>query len=158
MDFEVDRPPPADSSPRDLLITMVEETVIYIYKTVIFDCVFALYRPCAYPGTVLRHPSGADEKQRIHETSPVPPNFLSRGTPSLFFCGPCYPSEVILPSKPLTNVRQIAEIASWPAMRVISLGIRTVPVLSVAKKLAALRPTPTAPAAKCGLIRQDEAD
>ena len=47
---------------------------------------------------------------------------------------------------------------SWPAMRVISLGIRTVPVLSVAKKLAAPRPTPTAPAAKCGLIRQDEAD
>ena len=43
-------------------------------------------------------------------------------------------------------------------MRVISLGIRTVPVLSVAKKLAAPRPTPTAPAAKCGLIRQDEAD
>ena len=48
--------------------------------------------------------------------------------------------------------------ATWPAMRVISLGIRTVPVLSVAKKLAAPRPTPTAPAAKCGLIRQDEAD
>ena len=47
---------------------------------------------------------------------------------------------------------------SWPAMRVISLGIRTVPVLSVAKKLAAPRPTPTAPAAKCGLIKQDEAD
>ena len=47
---------------------------------------------------------------------------------------------------------------SWPAMRVISLGIRTVPVLSVAKKLAAPRPTPTAQAAKCGLIRQDEAD
>ena len=46
----------------------------------------------------------------------------------------------------------------WPAMRVISLGIRTVPVLSVAKKLAVPRPTPTAPAAKCGLIRQDEAD
>ena len=43
-------------------------------------------------------------------------------------------------------------------MRVISLGIRTVPVLSVAKKFAAPRPTPTAPAAKCGLIRQDEAD
>ena len=41
-------------------------------------------------------------------------------------------------------------------MRVISLGIRTVPVLSVAKKLAAPRPTPTAPAAKCGLIKQDE--
>ena len=47
---------------------------------------------------------------------------------------------------------------AWPAMRVISLGIRTVPVLSVAKKLAAPRPTPTAPAAKCGLIRQHEAD
>ena len=46
----------------------------------------------------------------------------------------------------------------WPAMCVISLGIRTVPVLSVAKKLAAPRPTPTASAAKCGLIRQDEAD
>ena len=30
---------------------------------------------------------------------------------------------------------------SWPAMRVISLGIRTVPVLSVAKKLAAPRPS-----------------
>ena len=41
---------------------------------------------------------------------------------------------------------------SWPAMHVISLGIRTVPVLSVAKKLAAPRPTPTALAAKCGLI------
>ena len=51
-----------------------------------------------------------------------------------------------------------AEHTSWPAMRVISLGIRTVPVLSVAKKLAAPRPTSTAPAAKCGLIRQDEAD
>ena len=36
----------------------------------------------------------------------------------------------------------------WPAMRVISLGIRTVPVLSVAKKLAAPLPTPTASAAK----------
>ena len=47
---------------------------------------------------------------------------------------------------------------TWPAMRVISLGIRTVPILSVAKKLAAPRPTPTALAAKCGLIRQDEAD
>ena len=43
-------------------------------------------------------------------------------------------------------------------MCVISLGIKTVPVLSVAKKLAAPRPTPTAPAAKCGLIGQDEAD
>ena len=52
----------------------------------------------------------------------------------------------------------IAHFASWPAMRVINLGIRTLPVLSVAKKLAAPRPTPTAPAAKCGLIRQDEAD
>ena len=40
----------------------------------------------------------------------------------------------------------------WPAIRVISLGIRTVPVLSVAKKLAAPRPIPTAPAAKCGHI------
>ena len=37
-------------------------------------------------------------------------------------------------------------------------GYKTAPVLSVAKKLAALRPTPTAPAANCGLIRQDEAD
>ena len=45
-----------------------------------------------------------------------------------------------------------------PAMRVISLGIRTVPVLSVAKKLAAPRPTPTAPAVKYGLNRQDGAD
>ena len=43
-------------------------------------------------------------------------------------------------------------------MRVISLGIRMVLVLSVAKKLAAPRRTPTAPAAKWGLIRQDEAD
>ena len=43
-------------------------------------------------------------------------------------------------------------------MRVISLVIRTVPVLSDAKKLAAPRPTPTAPAVKCGLIGQDEAD
>ena len=38
-------------------------------------------------------------------------------------------------------IRQIDEptewYAAWPAMRVISLGIRTVPVLSVAKKLAA---------------------
>ena len=50
------------------------------------------------------------------------------------------------------------QCSSWPAMRVISPGIRTVPVLSVAKKLTAPRPTPTAPAAKCGLIRQDEAD
>ena len=31
MDFEVDRPPPADSPPGDLLITMVKETGI-IYK------------------------------------------------------------------------------------------------------------------------------
>ena len=44
------------------------------------------------------------------------------------------------------------------SMRVISLGIRVVPVLSVAMKLAAPRPTPTAPAAKCGVILQDEAD
>ena len=49
-------------------------------------------------------------------------------------------------------------MSTWPAMRVISLGIRTVPVLSVAKKLAAPLPTSTAPAAKCGLISQDEAD
>ena len=55
------------------------------------------------------------------------------------------------------TVKQTAK-NSWPAMRVISLGIRTVPVLSVAKKLAAPRPTPTAPAAKCGLMKQDEAD
>ena len=49
-------------------------------------------------------------------------------------------------------------LVPWPAMRVISLGIRTVPVLSIAKKLAAPWPTLTAPAAKCGLIRQDDAD
>ena len=49
-------------------------------------------------------------------------------------------------------------LPSWPEMRAISLGMRTVPVLSVAKKLAAPRPTPTAPAAKCGLIRHDEVD
>ena len=51
-------------------------------------------------------------------------------------------------------------LVPWQAMRVISLGIRTVPVLSIARKLAAPRPTPTstAPAAKCGLIRQDEED
>ena len=57
-------------------------------------------------------------------------------------------------------LRLLKSGATWPAMRVISLDIRTVPVLSVAKKLAAPRPTPdpTAPAAKCGLIRQDEAD
>ena len=41
-------------------------------------------------------------------------------------------------------------------MRIISLGIRTVPVPSVAKKLAAPRRASTALAAKCGLIRQDE--
>ena len=63
-----------------------------------------------------------------------------------------------------SNLHQFARnvergtVTAWPAMRVISLGIRTVPVLSVAKKLAAPRPTPTASAAKCGLIRQDEAD
>ena len=45
----------------------------------------------------------------------------------------------------------------WPAMRVISLGIRTAPVLSVANELAAPRPTPTASVAKCELIRQDDA-
>ena len=56
------------------------------------------------------------------------------------------------------DVSRCIHAFSWPAMRVISLGIRTVPVLSVAKKLAAPRPTPTAPAAKCGLIKQDEAD
>ena len=43
-------------------------------------------------------------------------------------------------------------------MHVINLGTRTVPVFSVAKKLAAPRRAPTAPAAKCGLIRQDETD
>ena len=32
-------------------------------------------------------------------------------------------------------------LKAWPAMRVISLGIRTVPVLSVAKKLSAPRPS-----------------
>ena len=37
---------------------------------------------------------------------------------------------------------------SWPAMRVVSLGIRTVPVLSVAKKLAAPPTAWTAPAVK----------
>ena len=31
---------------------------IYIFKTVVCDRVFALYRPCAYPGVVLRHASG----------------------------------------------------------------------------------------------------
>ena len=31
VDFEVDRPPPADSPPGDILITMVKETVI-LYK------------------------------------------------------------------------------------------------------------------------------
>ena len=36
---------------------------------------------------------------------------------------------------------QPRDCATWPAMRVISLGIRTVPVLSVAKKLAAPRPS-----------------
>ena len=60
----------------------------------------------------------------------------------------------------LDLVKCTQHIHAWPAMRVISLGIRTVPVLSVAKKLAAPRPrpAPTAPAAKCELIRQDEAD
>ena len=32
MDFEVDRPPPANSSPGDLLITMVKETVVLYEK------------------------------------------------------------------------------------------------------------------------------
>ena len=32
VDFEVDRPPPADSPPGDLLITMVKETVILYEK------------------------------------------------------------------------------------------------------------------------------
>ena len=54
-------------------------------------------------------------------------------------------------------IHNYPHLDTWPAMRVISLGIRTVPVLSAAKKLAAPRPTPTAPVAKCGLIRQDEA-
>ena len=31
---------------------------IYIYKTVVCDRVLTLYRPCAYPGAVLRHASG----------------------------------------------------------------------------------------------------
>ena len=43
-------------------------------------------------------------------------------------------------------------------MRVISLGMRTVYVLSVDKKLAAPRPTSIAPGANGGLIRQDEAN
>ena len=34
------------------------EEGIYIYKTVVFVCVLTLYRPCAYPGAVLRHASG----------------------------------------------------------------------------------------------------
>ena len=34
VDFEVDRPPPADSPPGDLLIAMVKETVIF-YKRVL---------------------------------------------------------------------------------------------------------------------------
>ena len=91
--------------------------------------------------------------------SPIPdchwlPVSIVRGTAS---CG----SAVGQPASPgLQAVSGDTQPAtpSWPAMRVISLGIRTVPVLSVAKKLAAPRPTPTAPAAKCGLIRQDEAD
>ena len=32
--------------------------LVYIYKTAMFDRVFALYWPCAYPGAVLRHASG----------------------------------------------------------------------------------------------------
>ena len=44
--------------PGDLLITTVKETVIYIYKTVVCDRVLTLYRPCAYPGAVLRHATG----------------------------------------------------------------------------------------------------
>ena len=47
--------------------------VIYIYKTVMFDRVFALW-PCACSGAVLRHPSGTDETRRVPETSPGPPN------------------------------------------------------------------------------------
>ena len=34
------------------------EPSIYIYKTVVCDRVLTLYRPCAYPGAVLRHASG----------------------------------------------------------------------------------------------------
>ena len=34
VDFEVDRPPPANSQPGDLLITMVKETVIMYKKRV----------------------------------------------------------------------------------------------------------------------------
>ena len=34
VDFEVDRPPPANSPPGDLLITMVKETVILYKKRV----------------------------------------------------------------------------------------------------------------------------
>ena len=34
VDFKVERPPPADSPPRDLLITMVKETVILYKKCV----------------------------------------------------------------------------------------------------------------------------
>ena len=52
----------------------------------------------------------------------------------------------------------LTRLISWPAMRVISLGIRLVPVLPVAKKLAAPRRAPTAPVAKCWQIRQDEAE
>ena len=33
VDFEVDRPPPADSPPGELLITMVKETVILCKKS-----------------------------------------------------------------------------------------------------------------------------
>ena len=33
VDFEVDRPPPADSPPGDLLITMVKEAELYVKKS-----------------------------------------------------------------------------------------------------------------------------
>ena len=42
-------------------IGMVDEVYvhsIYIWKTVVSDRVLTLYRPCAYPGAVLRHASG----------------------------------------------------------------------------------------------------
>ena len=37
LDFEADRPPPADSSPGDVFITIVEETVILYKKEFIMD-------------------------------------------------------------------------------------------------------------------------
>ena len=61
---------------------------IYIYKTVVSDRVLTLYRPCAYPGAVLRlasGPTGPDSPEFgiIHrcQSNPLSPDRRNHGAP-----------------------------------------------------------------------------